>query len=81
MVAPIGEDATRGAAIPSRRGEDEVGTTEDSTYTDLGTRAKGAAAATAVGARVEEPRENPPPDVRFDRVRREQGQKPYDDIT
>ena len=37
MVAPIDEHARRRASIPSRRGEDEeMGMTEDGTYTDDG---------------------------------------------
>ena len=48
MIAPIDEDATHGAA------DEEMGMAEDSAHTDDGARA-------AVGARVDEPGDNPPP--------------------
>ena len=48
MIAPTDEDATHGAA------DEEMGMAEDSAHTDDGARA-------AVGARVDEPGDNPPP--------------------
>ena len=48
MIAPIDEDTARGAA------DEEMGMAEDRAPTDEGARA-------AVGARVDEPRDDPPP--------------------